>query len=216
MLVLFRNLASRQNLRYLFWYLFKWFYFPETVIKLLCYTRTSRFRILLALVMPSFQLDLRVLPILMVLSPVYVAWLNVLLVLLSILTLFEYNSLLTTHRILFHSMNLNSFLVWSIGWNNQKLFFWFLCQAKLFWLEQRLGVHLFCVPIIMPFNSFCLAHFYSFAPRWERRHTLPSKTSILYWLSSGKFSNGMLTFFLMNKWVHTHTVRAGPDWVLLT
>jgi hypothetical protein len=38
----------------------------------MCYARISRFRILLALVMLSFQLGLKALPILMVLSPAYV------------------------------------------------------------------------------------------------------------------------------------------------
>ena len=41
--------------------------------------------------------------------------------------------------------------------------------------------------------------FYTLFYRWERRRTLPLKTSILYWQSSEKFSNGMWLFFTMFK-----------------
>ena len=37
------------------------------------------------------------------------------------------------------SMSQSSFLAWFIEWNNQRLSCWFLFQARLFWLEQRLA-----------------------------------------------------------------------------
>lgn len=73
------------------------------------------------------------------------AYFNITVILLPFLSPFLDNDIFH----LFYSTNQNSFLGLSIGWNNQRLFFWFLFQARLFWLEQRLVV-ISCTCLIIP------------------------------------------------------------------